>query len=409
RQLAGIDGLGIHAPLSAIHGMAETGDKAVVIKQAAAPEVAEDVIRLDFVGRVIAPGLRVTDSYVESGELGLGSGLSRGIHPGEGINAAPESGDDVRNHGFDLGLGFGWEVALGVHFPDGVAEHAAACKHSVSSFVHHDADHRDAALPARAAPRLAGEGLAEEVEALVGERFGQYVGVILNQVEGQPVSPRVEFRGSNESRLSGEGRRLPHDEAGLATEAGAAKVRCPVEAGGACGEVSLLPGVVRLVDVVLIRQWNVFFGDGVLQFDDVLGADVRVGESGKLEQSGNVPLIFGADVTHALAVGKVVFAVGHFQAALQQVGGPTLWVVEAGRYPQPEKVGGMKVVEVRAERSEAFGFDGDSVHVGVVDVGNFAGIGTSSRIGLGCCFDQASDTLADQVVRAIEVEAVWSN
>jgi hypothetical protein len=176
----------------------------------------------------------------------------------------------------------------------------------------------------------------------------------------------------------------------------------------------------------------------VLQFDDVLGADVRVGESGKLEQSGNVPLIFGADVTHALTVGKVVFAVGHFQAALQQVGGPTLWVVEAGCHPQPEKVGSMKVVDVQgidirpqaltqnpgqvvlvandsngvevwAERSEAFGFDGDSVHVGVVDVGNFAGIGTSSRIGLGCCFDQASDTLADQVVRAIEVEAVWSN
>src|SRR5208282_4779898 len=58
---------------------------------------------------------------------------------------------------------------------------------------------------------------------------------------------------------------------------------------------------------------------------------------------------------------------------------------------------------------EAFGFDGDPVHVGVVEVHNFAGIGTNSRIGLGCCFDQASDTLADQVVRAIEVEAVWSN
>src|SRR5208282_3562691 len=105
-------------------------------------------------------------------------------------------------------------------------------KHSVSSFVHHAADHCDAALPARALPRFAGEGLAEEVEALVGEGLGQSVGIILNQAEGQPVSPCVEFRGGDESGLPCEGRGLPDDEAGLATETSAAKVLCPVEAGG---------------------------------------------------------------------------------------------------------------------------------------------------------------------------------
>src|SRR5580704_8129367 len=108
RQFAGIDGLRVQAgPLSSIDGMAETGDKAVVIKLATAPEVSENVIRLDFVGGVVPPGLRVTDSHIEIGELGLGFRFGRSIHPGESINAAPVSGDDVRNHRFNLGLSFG--------------------------------------------------------------------------------------------------------------------------------------------------------------------------------------------------------------------------------------------------------------------------------------------------------------
>jgi hypothetical protein len=68
-------------PLFAINQMAETGDIAVVIKQAAASQVAENVIRLDFVGGVVAPSLRVTDSHIESIELGLGFSLGRRVHP----------------------------------------------------------------------------------------------------------------------------------------------------------------------------------------------------------------------------------------------------------------------------------------------------------------------------------------
>src|SRR5271169_7187463 len=124
--------------------------------------------------------------------------------------------------------------------------------------------------------RFAGEGLVEEGEALVDERFGQDVGVVLNQVEGQPVFPRVERRRGDESGLSGEGCGLPDDEAGLATETGAAKVLCPVEAGGVGSEIGLLPGVVRLVNILLIRQGDMFFGDGVLQFDDALGSSASV-------------------------------------------------------------------------------------------------------------------------------------
>ena len=53
-------------------------------------------------------------------------------------------------------------------------------------------------------------------------------------------------------------------------EAGAAEILGPVEAGSFGGEVGLLPGVVGLVDVVVLSQAEVLFRDGVFQFDDAL-------------------------------------------------------------------------------------------------------------------------------------------
>ncbi len=89
-----------------------------------------------------------------------------------------ESLDDVGYEGLDLSLGFGREVTLGVDLADGVAEESI--------------DQVDAALPAWALLGSAGEGFAEEGEALVGEGFGQGGGVALEQVEGEPVFPGVE-------------------------------------------------------------------------------------------------------------------------------------------------------------------------------------------------------------------------
>src|SRR5580658_667921 len=150
-----------------------------------------------------------------------------------------------------------------------------------------------------------------------------------------------------------------------------------------------------------VREGDMLFGDSVLQFDDVHCASVGVAESREPQDRRDVRLILAAYVAHFGAIGKVVFAVRHFEAALQQIRYVTLWVVEAGSYPQPEEVGCMKVgfvqgvdirpegftqssckvvfvadggncVEVRAQRSDAFGFDGVLVHEGVVEVGNFA-------------------------------------
>ena len=58
---------------------------------------------------------------------------------------------------------------------------------------------------------------------------------------------------------------------------------------------------------------------------------------------------------------------------------------------------GSNGVELWAEGSEAFGFDGGLVHEGMVEVGNFAGIGAGRRVGFGCFFNEPSDTLLAQI------------
>jgi len=84
-QFAGTDGLRIKTPhpLLAIDRMIEMSDRPVVFKQAAAPNVAEEVIGLNFVGRIVGPGLGVADSRVEGIELGLGSALVAGSIQGK--------------------------------------------------------------------------------------------------------------------------------------------------------------------------------------------------------------------------------------------------------------------------------------------------------------------------------------
>ncbi len=53
--------------------------------------------------------------------------------------------------------------------------------------------------------------------------------------------------------------------------------------------------------------------------------------------------------------------------------------------------------QVRAQRGEAFGFDGRFVHVRVIEVGDLSDGGTGRRIGLGGFFDQAGGPLVAQV------------
>ena len=66
-------------------------------------------------------------------------------------------------------------------------------------------------------------------------------------------------------------------------EPGAAKVFGPIQSGGLRGEVDLIPGIVGLLDVLVLGEADVLFGDGMLQCDDPSRTSFGVGESRELQ------------------------------------------------------------------------------------------------------------------------------
>jgi hypothetical protein len=55
REVDGVDGLGRHAPLLAVDGLADAAEGVVIFKEVGAPDVGEEVVGGDFVGGVAAP------------------------------------------------------------------------------------------------------------------------------------------------------------------------------------------------------------------------------------------------------------------------------------------------------------------------------------------------------------------
>src|ERR1019366_2515119 len=108
-----------------------------------------------------------------------------------------------------------------------------------------------AALPALTLLGRAREHFSEESELLVSECFRQSEGVSFDQMVGQPILPGFQWSGGDQSRFSGERRRLPDDKTFLFTQACALKVIGPVEAGGFRGKIVQRPRVVGLVDVIV--------------------------------------------------------------------------------------------------------------------------------------------------------------
>ena len=135
---------------------------------------------------------------------------------------------------------------------------------------------RDAALPAWTLLRRAGENLAEEGETLVSERLGQHSGIVLDQVERQPVFPGVERGRGDQRGLAGEGGRLPDDKARLLCSRPAPrKYSAQSRPGALAAKSACFQVLLALWMSSIVREADVFFRDGVFQLDDALGARVR--------------------------------------------------------------------------------------------------------------------------------------
>src|SRR5262249_43620195 len=115
-------------------------------------------------------------------------------------------------------------------------------------------DQFNATLPARPLFRRASKDLAEECEALVRDCFGQHSGIGFDHVEGEPVFPGIKRGGGDEGCFGGERSWLPNDEALLLAQSGAAEILGPIEAGSLFREILRRPRIVRLVDVLAVRQ-----------------------------------------------------------------------------------------------------------------------------------------------------------
>src|SRR6185437_7963315 len=204
-----------HRPLFSIHVRSKPADLPVVLKQIAAPDIAENVIRLYFIARVLMPVFRITDTNVESIELGLGFRLGLRSHPWKGINALPKRFNNVGHEGLGPGFGLRGEVSLRVNLSYRVAQELINKKH--------------ASLPTGTLLRRTEKNFAKEIEAFLSQGFGQKIRVVLNQMIGKPVLPGVKRDRSDKRGLAGKCRWLPDGEFFLLLESCAAKILSPVQ------------------------------------------------------------------------------------------------------------------------------------------------------------------------------------
>ena len=108
-----IDGLRGHAPPFAIDDGSDERAFALKFRETATREVADDVIRFDFVVLFI-PMVGVADADIERIELGDGLGLGCRRHPGNALETATIDVDEIGNHRLDLSFHFWRKVTLNV-------------------------------------------------------------------------------------------------------------------------------------------------------------------------------------------------------------------------------------------------------------------------------------------------------
>ena len=182
---------------------------------------------------------------------------------------------------------------------------------------------------------------AVEGEIFGGHGLGQDAGIVFDQVKPEIVLPQLEVFTADQGGRSGHSRGLPNDEFRLAGNSGCRKISVPIHAGGFDVEVGAFPRVVLLEDVGGIGVWGVGLRDPNFKRQDSRGLGFRVCNACQFQDRRDVRLVLSAQLGHFRRRIEVVVAIGHSQAALQQVENVVVRVRKTLVHPHAEDVIGV--------------------------------------------------------------------
>ena len=207
---------------------------------------------------------------------------------------------------------------------------------------------------------------------------------------------------------------MPDDKLRNVFQAGRVEDDRPIQSGRFCGELFALPHPCG-THVLRFQTRGVDTGHFCFESEDSGGAHGRIGHAGEHQHRGDVHPILRAQFLHLWRFGNVVIAVGHSEAALQEIRNGARRVHQVQRDPDAEQIFGIKVrriervdirtktaanyarksvaildtgdgIQLRLQRRDAFRLDRCLVHVTGIEIGDLlyvlyagSGPGTGSR------------------------------
>ena len=153
--VVGVDGGRGHAPFVAVHGLADFGELAGILKSGGPADIRSVRITLDIELGIIAPFIGIADLDVEGFHFGDGGLFCFRAHPGKSGDIGAQRGEKVVNHLESVRFGGGRKIFLDVHLAQRFADIAIDGLH--------------AALPAGLKLRGAGKALAVEIKIFLHE------------------------------------------------------------------------------------------------------------------------------------------------------------------------------------------------------------------------------------------------
>jgi len=174
---------------------------------------------------------------------------------------------------------------------------------------------------------------------------------------------------------------MPDEDLRLRREARRGEVRGPIDARRLRRELCERPRIVRLLHVDGVRSRRVRLRYFSFKVVDARRAIRRVIEARELQHGGDVLAIFFLQLDVVRVGAEVVLAVGHAEAALQEIRDIDGGIGEVGRDPQSEKAIRLKVGCVqRVDIGAQVAAESRGERAAIIDGGDCADLGLQ-RIG----------------------------